>query len=308
MSNPDLKIGHDTAIALRKVRSFDLWKGTYMKRLEGKVAVITGGASGMGRASVFRYLQEGARVIVADLNEKNGMEVVAEAIGAGFKDQIKFIRTDVSEEAQVRAMIDLAVASFGRLDILFSNAGVGGAMGAITDTRTEDWDKTFDILLKSVFLGIKHAAPIMRKTGGGSIINTTSTAGLGGGSGPAAYSAAKAGVVSLTKNAAVELAPDRIRVNAIAPGGIMTPLVPVKSESEMQTFMKGKQPWPETGKPDDIAHAAVYLGSGESRFVTGTTLLVDGGLLAWGPGLFPHSGASRTSGMRMSSTGEADTP
>ncbi len=277
-------------------------------RLEGKVAVITGGASGMGRASALMYLREGASVVIADLNDEAGRATLETAKQAGFESSVRFIHTDVCEEEQIQAMVDLAVEDFGRLDIVFNNAGVGGAMSPIIETRSEDWDKTFDIMMKAVFYGIKHGARAMKNTGGGSIINTSSTAGLGGGSGPAAYSAAKAGVINLTKNAAVQLAEDRIRVNAIAPGGIHTPLVPAKSDDEMKTFMKGKQPWPDTGKSDDIAYAAVYLGSDEARFVTGTTLLVDGGLLAWGPGLFPHSGASQTTGMRMSSTGQADRP
>lgn len=274
-------------------------------RLKNKAAVITGGASGMGRASTLLFLREGASVVIADLNVQTGEETLELAKAEGLGASVRFIRTDVSEEDQVRAMIDLACKDFGRLDILFNNAGVGGAMGMITETTVEDWDRSQDILLRSVFLGIKHGALAMRETGGGSIINTASTAGMGGGSGPAAYSAAKAGVVNLTNNGGIQLAADRIRVNAIVPGGIRTPLVAkVKSDDEMKVFMKGKQPWPDTGQPEDIAYAALYLASDESRFVTGTTLVVDGGLLAWGPGLFPHSGASETSGFSMSSTGE----
>jgi NAD(P)-dependent dehydrogenase (short-subunit alcohol dehydrogenase family) len=274
-------------------------------RLKNKVAVITGGASGMGRASTLLFLREGASVVIADLNVQTGGETLELAKAEGFGDNVRFIRTEVSEEDQVRAMIDLACKDFGRLDILFNNAGVGGAMGMITETTVEDWDRSQDILLRSVFLGIKHGALAMRKTGGGSIINTASTAGMGGGSGPAAYSAAKAGVVNLTNNGGIQLAADRIRVNAIVPGGIRTPLVStVKSDDEMKVFMKGKQPWPDTGQPEDIAYAALYLASDESRFVTGTTLVVDGGLLAWGPGLFPHNNASATAGFSMSSTGE----
>ena len=276
-------------------------------RLDGKVAVITGGASGMGRASVLMYLREGAKVVIADLNQQTGQETLELAQQAGFSENVRFLRADVCEEDQIMAMVDLAVTDFGRLDIMFNNAGVGGAMGMITETTIEEWDKSQDILLRSVFLGTKYGALAMRETGGGSIINTSSTAGLAGGSGPAAYSAAKAGVINLSKNGAIQLASDRIRVNAIAPGGIHTPLIAMaKTDDDMKAFMKGKQPWPDTGKPDDIAYAAVYLGSDESRFVTGTTLLVDGGLLAWGPGLFPHTQASATSGFRMGSTGEAD--
>lgn len=275
------------------------------ERLKSKVAVITGGASGMGRASTLLFLREGASVVIADLNVQTGEETMELAKAEGFSANVRFIRTDVSEEDQIRAMIDLACKDFGRLDILFNNAGVGGAMGMITETSVEDWDRSQDILLRSVFLGIKHGGLAMRETGGGSIINTASTAGMGGGSGPAAYSAAKAGVVNLTSNGGIQLAADRIRVNAIVPGGIRTPLVAtVKSDDEMKIFMKGKQPWPDTGQPEDIAYAALYLASDESRFVTGTTLVVDGGLLAWGPGLFPHNNASATTGFSMSSTGE----
>jgi NAD(P)-dependent dehydrogenase (short-subunit alcohol dehydrogenase family) len=192
---------------------------------------------------------------------------------------------------------------------MFNNAGLGGAMGPITETSVEDWDRTCAVLLRSVFLGIKHAGLIMQKQAtGGSIINTASTAGVNGGSGPAAYSASKAGVLNLTRNAAIELASGRIRVNAIAPGGILTPLVPAPSPEAMMEFMKSRQPWPDVGLPQDIANAALFLASDESRFCTGTTILVDGGLMAWGPGLFPHKGTHRQSGFHASSTGEGATP
>jgi NAD(P)-dependent dehydrogenase (short-subunit alcohol dehydrogenase family) len=145
------------------------------------------------------------------------------------------------------------------------------------------------MLLRSVFLGIKHAARAMLIQGdGGSIISTASVAGLGGGGGMPAYSAAKAGVINLTQNAALELASGRIRVNVIAPGFILTPMVPAKTKEDMLRFTKGRQPWPDSGLPKDIAYAALYLASDESRFCTGETLRVDGGLLAAGPGLFPH--------------------
>lgn len=278
-------------------------------RLAGKVAVITGGASGMGRATVLLYLAEGAKVVIADLNQKTTDELLAVASGLGYDESSVIAqRTDVSSEEQVKSVIDLAVNRFGRLDIVFNNAGVGGAMAPITEITAEDWDKTFAILMRSVFLGVKYGALVMRTLGnGGSIINTASTAGITAGSGPAAYSAAKRGVISLTESAAIELAADRIRVNAIAPGGIYTPLIPVKSDDEMQQFMKGKQPWPDTGKGEDIAYAALYLGSDESRFCTGSTMLVDGGLLAAGPSLFPHKHASGQLGFSMSSTGEKGT-
>lgn len=275
-------------------------------RLRDKVAVVTGGASGIGRAAALLFLNEGARVLIADLNVTTSQEVLDLAADQGYGDAILSQRTDVSDEAQVKAMIDQAVESFGHLDILFNNAGIGGAMAPITETTVEEWDRTFDMLLRSVFLGIKHGARAMRRHGG-SIINTASTAGLVGGSGPAAYSAAKSGVVSLTKSAAIQLAADRIRVNVIAPGGIHTPMMPAADDAEMRRFMKGKQPWPDTGQPEDIAYAALYLGSDESRYCTGSTFVIDGGLLAWGPGLFPHAESTGQRGFTMSSTGEPDT-
>ncbi len=272
-------------------------------RLDGKVAVITGGASGIGRASALLFLREGAKVVIADLNEETSRKTLDLASEAGYAGSIVSQRTNVADESQVQAMIARATTDFGRIDILFNNAGVGGAMAQVTDIDADDWDKTFALLLRSVFLGIKHGARAMRSYGGGSIINTASTAGLAGGSGMAAYSAAKAGVISLTQNAAVQLAPDRIRVNSIAPGGIHTPMIPTETDAGMRAFMKGKQPWPDTGKAEDVAPAALFLASDESRFCTGSTLLVDGGLLAWGPGLFP--GATAQTGFNMSSTGKS---
>ncbi len=196
-----------------------------MGRLQNKVAVITGGASGMGRATVLRFLAEGARVVIADYNAATGEDTLAEASRAGHADRARFIRTDVAKEADIEAMIRCATDTFGRLDIVFNNAGVGGAIGPLTETSVADWDYTFDVLAKGVFLGIKHAARVMRAQGrGGSIINTASIAGLSGDGGPLVYSAAKAAVISLSQSAAVELAGDRIRVNAICPGFIVTPL------------------------------------------------------------------------------------
>ena len=282
-------------------------------RLAGKVAVITGGASGMGRATVMRFLAEGARVVVADYNEKSGQETLAQAKNAGQTNNIRFIRTDVAKEADIIAMIDCATSQFGRLDVVFNNAGVGGAIGPVWDITEEEWDYTFDVLTKGVFFGIKHAARVMRQQGqGGSIINTASTAGLSGGSGPLVYSAAKAAVINLTKAAAVQLAPDRIHVNAICPGGILTGLTdqgnPEVAAKGMDTF----QPWPDHGVGDDIAGAALFLASDDSRFVTGEALVVDGGLTAIGPDMWRRSGIAqearaKKSRMNRGSTGEVST-
>ena len=213
-------------------------------------------------------------------------------------------------EADVEKMIDLAVETFGHLDVVFNNAGVGGAIGPLAETRAEDWDYTFDVLVKGVFLGIKHAARIMVPQGrGGAIINTASVAGLSGDAGPIAYSAAKAAVINLTRGAAVELAPERIRVNAICPGFIATPLAEQgRPESTRAAFAKS-QPWPDFGRGEHIAGAALFLASEDAEFVTGEALLVDGGLSAAGPELskkFRHisARASGKAGVTRGSTGE----
>jgi NAD(P)-dependent dehydrogenase (short-subunit alcohol dehydrogenase family) len=255
-------------------------------RLEGKVAVITGGASGMGRATALRFLAEGARVLVADMNDAVGKEFLESGAAAGHKKTLRFVKTDVAEEADVEAMIAAAESEFGRVDIVFNNAGIGGAFGPLTDTRVEDWDFTFAVLVRGVFLGIKHGARAMKRHGeGGSIINTASVAGLSGGAGPLCYSAAKAAVVNLSRAAATELAGDLIRVNTICPGGILTPLVHRGSPDAARARMKNLQPWPEVGEGEHIAGAALFLASEDSRFVTGEALVVDGGLTAAGPNL-----------------------
>ncbi len=255
-------------------------------RLEGKVAVITGGASGMGRASVQRFVAEGAAVVVADLNEANGAAVVAELAAAGAGDRVRFQGVDVAVEDDVAGAVAAAVAAFGQLDVMFNNAGVGGAFGAVTDLHLEDWRYTFDVLVAGVFLGVKHAARQMIAQGwGGSIINTGSVAGLSGGGGPLCYSAAKAAVLGLTRAAAVELAPHRIRVNAINPGTIMTPLMHGGRPAEAEATLAPLLPWPGVGRPEDIAGAALFLASDDAAYVSGDALVVDGALLASSPGI-----------------------
>ncbi len=279
-------------------------------RLKDSVAVITGGASGMGRATVLRFLHEGARVVVADYNADTGEETVAEAAAAGFADATAFIRTDVAREDDIVAMMQCALDRFGRLDVVFNNAGVGGAIGPLTETRVEDWDYTMDVLAKGVFLGVKHGARILRAQGeGGSIINTASIAALSGDAGPLVYSAAKAAVLNLTRSAAVELARDRIRVNAICPGFIATPLAEGGRPEQTRERFAAAQPWPDYGRGEHIAGAALFLASADSEFVTGEALVVDGGLTAAGPELskkFPRTSArdSRVSGVTRGTTGE----
>lgn len=262
-------------------------------RLQDKVAVITGGAGGMGQSTVLRFLAEGAKVVIADFNAEQGKHTLGRAAAAGHGEKVRFIKVDVADESNIKAMMDCAMDSFGRLDIVFNNAGVGGVIGPIWDVEEDEWDYTFDVLVKGVFFGIKHAARMFRAQGGdGNIINTASVAGLSGGCGPLAYSAAKAAVINMTQAASVQLAPERVRVNAICPGFILTGLTksPKVSDEEAGEHLDGLQPWPDHGTGDDIAGTVVYLASDDSRFVTGEAITVDGGLTAIGPDLWQRFG------------------
>lgn len=280
-------------------------------RLQDKVAVITGGASGMGKATALRFLAEGARVVIADYNAATGALAVDEAAAAGHRDAVDFIRTDVAVEADIEAMLARAIERFDRLDVVFNNAGVGGAIGPLTETSAADWDYTMNVLARGVFLGMKHAARHLRAAGrGGVIINTASVAALSGDAGPLVYSAAKAAVVNMTRSAAVELGRDRIRVNAICPGFIATPLAEGGHPQQTRERFAAAQPWPDYGRGEHIAGAAVFLASDDSEFVTGEALVVDGGLTAAGPELskkFPRTSArdASVSGITRGSTGEA---
>ena len=254
-------------------------------RLEGKVAVITGGASGIGAGTARRFVEEGARVLVADLSEERG-KVLAEELG----DAATSVRVDVRNEDEVRGALRAACERWGRLDCLFNNAGFGGALGPIEETSVEDYDLTLDVLLKGVFLGVKHAAPIMKAQGGGSIINTGSVAGIRAGIGPHLYGVAKAGVIFFSQTMALELAEAKVRVNAICPGFITTPLAAGKGEEttaeQLERFRSryaAAQPLGRTGEPRDIANAALWLASDESEWVTGQALVVDGGLITGTP-------------------------
>lgn len=279
-----------------------------MTRLAGKVAIVTGGASGMGRATVMRFLGEGAKVIVADLNEANGQETLAVAKAQGHGDAVAFVRCDVAKEADVAATVAEAEKRFGRLDIAYLNAGVGGAFGPIAETSVEDWDYTFAVLVRSVFLGMKHASLAMKKHGdGGVILVTASIAGMVGGGGSHAYSASKAACISLIDNVATEFGPDRIRVVGIAPGVISTPLVHRGRPEKFETQF-GRQPWPDRGEPEHIADVAAFLCSDDARFITGETIRVDGGLLGQGIALWGGAKESifmKTAGVNRGTTGEA---
>jgi NAD(P)-dependent dehydrogenase (short-subunit alcohol dehydrogenase family) len=262
-----------------------------MGKLEKKIAVITGAASGIGRAAAIRFAGEGATVVIADLNREGGEAVVRECKEQG--GHAVFQRADVVSEEDISGAIDRAVKEFGRLDIIYNNAGLGGAVGPLEKITAENWDRTFSILLRAVFLGIKHAVPEMGK--GGSIISTASIAGLRGAPWLHAYCAAKAGVISLTRSASIEFAKDEIRVNCICPGLIATPLTYNRlpgGESTATQLFAAFQPWPRAGRPEDIAAMALFLASDDSEFVSGQAMVVDGAVTSgMGAGNLPRDQA-----------------
>ncbi|MCX7357285.1 MAG: glucose 1-dehydrogenase [Alphaproteobacteria bacterium] len=254
-----------------------------MGRLEGKVAVITGAASGIGRGTVDLFVKEGAKVIAADIQDDKGARMLEE-----HGEALRYIRCDVTSEADVKAAIDLATSAFGKLDCIFNNAGTA-SMGESSESVTaETFDAVMHLHVRAAMFGIKHAAPIMRAQGGGSIISTASIAGLQLGYGPYLYSVAKAAIKHMTTIAAGELGPSNIRVNCICPGFIATPIfaraIGLATQVADQTVQgvaevaKHAQPIPKAGMPSDIAEAALFLASDGSSFVTGQALTVDGGM------------------------------
>jgi NAD(P)-dependent dehydrogenase (short-subunit alcohol dehydrogenase family) len=241
------------------------------------VAVVTGGTSGIGLATVERLLRAGWAVVVADLNTGRGAEMLRTRDTAC----LSFITTDVSKEADVASAVAQALNDYGRLDCMINNAGVGGAFGPLTELYVEDWDYTFAVIVRGVFLGTKHAARVLAEQAeGGSIVNVASIAGAVGGMGPQAYSSAKAAVIHFSRIAAAELAPHRISVNCVSPGVVRTPLVEMGGRG-VDMALRSVQPWPDIGEADDVAAVIEFL-AGAPVFVTGADVTVDGGLAAAG--------------------------
>jgi NAD(P)-dependent dehydrogenase (short-subunit alcohol dehydrogenase family) len=244
------------------------------RRLEGKVALVTGAASGIGATTARLFAAEGATVVLSDINVDAG-ERLARDMG------MSFVAADVSREDQVERAIAFAAERHGRLDCMVNNAGMVGVVGSILETRAEDWHRTLAVLLDSVFFGIKHAARQMRKQGGGgAILSLSSLAGLTGGVGPHAYSVAKAGVIALTRGAASELARDGIRVNAVAPGLVVTPLVDrvYGGRDAAVNGAAAASPLGSAAMPEEIAASLCYLASDAARHITAHTLVVDSGV------------------------------
>lgn len=249
-------------------------------KMDGRVAIVTGAASGIGRSTAVLFAREGAKVVVADWKEEGGEETVRQISDAG--GSAVFVKVDVSKPSAVEAMVRKAVDTFGGLDYACNNAGIEGLMGATAECTEENWDRTIGINLTGVWLCMKNEIPEMLKRGGGAIVNMASVAGLVGFAGLPAYCASKGGVVLLTKAAALEYAKQGIRINAICPGVIRTAMVDriVMEHPEMEAGLLATEPIGRLGAPEEIAEAVVWLCSDAASYVTGIPMPVDGGFVA----------------------------
>ncbi|TCV20417.1 NAD(P)-dependent dehydrogenase (short-subunit alcohol dehydrogenase family) [Sphingobacterium alimentarium] len=245
-----------------------------MKQLENKVAIVTGGASGIGKAIVELFIKEGAKVVIADLNEDLGIKL-SESLG----DATTFVKADSSSPEDNKKLVDTAVEKFGALHIAVNNAGIGGDAAIVGDYSLESWKKVIDINLNGVFFGMHYQLPEIEKVGG-SIINMASILGLVGFANSSAYVAAKHGVVGLTKTAGWEYGTRGVRINAIGPGFISTPLIDNNLDKDTLTYLETQHAMQRLGKPEEVAELALWLASNKSSFVTGSYYPVDGGYLA----------------------------
>lgn len=251
------------------------------KRLEGKVAVITGAASGIGAATAKIYVEQGARIVLGDIQDEAGV-ALAEALGGS--NTAIFRHCNVTNEDHVQGLVDAALSEFGQIDVMFNCAGIVGAVGPMSTTPADEWKLTLDIMVNGVFYGMKHASRHMKEAGSGSIISMSSTAGVMGGLGPHAYTAAKHAVVGMTKNLAAEVGGFGVRVNCIAPAGMATPMVAEvitgnhqNLEDTIAALAEGSPLKGRAGLAEDVANAALWLASDESGYTSGLTLTVDAG-------------------------------
>ena len=251
-----------------------------MKRFEGKVALITGGGSGIGRATAIGFASEGAKVVIDDINSEGGEETLRMIKSAG--GEAIFFKADISKAAEVEALVQKTIETYGRLDCAFNNAGVGEPLKRMGKTSEDNWDRVMATNLKGVYLCMKYEIPHMYKQRKGAIVNTASMAGLKGLAGQAAYVASKHGVVGLTKSAAIEYATTGIRINAVCPGVINTPLIArgLKDRPYLEKSYVQMEPIGRLGKPEEIAAAVLWLCSDEASFVVGSVFPVDGGVVA----------------------------
>jgi NAD(P)-dependent dehydrogenase (short-subunit alcohol dehydrogenase family) len=250
------------------------------QRLSGRVAVITGGASGIGAATAQKFVEHGAKVVLGDIQDEPLQAFVATLGGNAIG-----LRCDVTSEADVEALVNAAVEGFGRIDVMFNNAGIVGAMGPMETTPAEEWKLTTDIMINGVFYGMKHASKHMKRAGSGSIISMSSTAGIMGGLGPHAYCAAKHAVVGMTKSLAAEVGASGVRVNCIAPSAVATPMVAeaflgdhTKLDDTVAALVDISPLKGRPGLAQDVANAVLWLASDESGYTSGLTLTVDAGL------------------------------
>ena len=248
-------------------------------RLKDKVAFISGGARGIGAAIAKLFAREGAKVVIGDVLEEEGRKTETEINETG--GESLFLRMDVTSEDEWQQAVASTLARFGKLDVLVNNAGIGGT-GKVEDTTVEAWDRVMDVNAKGVFLGTKAAIPELRRSGSGSIINISSQVGLvGTETASPQYQASKGAVRMLTKATAIQYADDRIRVNSVHPGPIITPMLEASDDGEMDQILLSRIPLKKYGEPDNVAFAVLLLASDESCFMTGSEMVIDGGYTAW---------------------------